>query len=221
VVFSVKSKPGDILADLNSNIQAKARDRRVNMLREDREIKRDWKNLPQLFTPDRQWSEWQYYPRESDGDVVVKTTEQNVSVTGDNHMTNDNLPHPNDRSLLRYPNLECPNTSAIDERFSIFVQILIKAKYPEQEPIVIQDNPEIPDRLPEIEIVIRACNFEVEGGNIRTVRVDRDKDVHERFVLIPRQSGEQTIGVDFYQNRRYIGTLKHDLQILSYQPSLH
>jgi hypothetical protein len=68
--------------------------------------------------------------------------------------------------------------------------------------------------------VLRVYGFDVKDGNIRTVQIDRDKDVEERFVLIPYQIGEQEIRVDFYQNRRYIGTLKHDIRIVSLQSSL-
>src|SRR5205085_38967 len=65
---------------------------------------------------------------------------------------------------------------------------------------------EQPDTLPTVDVVVRAPGFEILGGNTRTMTVQRDTDVDERFRLIPKRTGAQQIRVDFYQFERRIGT---------------
>lgn len=122
------------------------------------------------------------------------------------------IPKPN--SLVRYPNLECPSSSVINKRFSIFVEILIDSPEPNIQPMMIEDTG-IPNKLPEVEIVIRARSFDIEGSNTKKIKVPRDDDTEARFILIPRKLGEQEIRVDFYQNDERISTIRKNILIKS------
>ncbi len=119
--------------------------------------------------------------------------------------------------LLRYTNIQCPNNSIIHFRLSLFVQLLLKPLNPNTKPIEIEDT-EI-SKLPEIEIVLRAKGCDIQGGNTKIIQVEREDDTEERFVLIPRQLGEQEIRVDFYQNGRRIGTARKNIIILAKEES--
>lgn len=116
--------------------------------------------------------------------------------------------------LFRYPYLDCPNSSLINKRFTFYVQILIESPEPGIKAIRIEDKG-IPDKLPEVEIVLRAKGFDIQGSNTKMIQVEREDDAEERFVLIPRQLGEQEIRVDFYQNGRRIGTARKNIIILA------
>ncbi len=63
--------------------------------------------------------------------------------------------------LLRYPFIQCPSSSVINERFSLYVQILIEPPNPEITAMEIQ-NTEIAEKPPEVEIVLRSRSFDVE-----------------------------------------------------------
>ena len=120
--------------------------------------------------------------------------------------------------VIRYPNLECPTSSVINESFSIHVQLLIKSPAPEIKAMEIEDTG-IPEKLPEVEIVLRARGFDIEGTNTKVISIKRDDDTEERFVLIPRQLGEQQIRVDFYQNGKRIGTARRNIIIYAEEDS--
>lgn len=116
------------------------------------------------------------------------------------------------RPLLRYPELECQEQVILHQRFSLFVHLLIQPPEPGAEAIAIEDTgtPE----LPEVEVVVRARGFDVEGSDTRTIRVERERDTEERFVLVPRKLGEQEIRVDFYQHGRYLGTARRRVLVV-------
>ncbi|MCD6290350.1 MAG: CHAT domain-containing protein [Anaerolineae bacterium] len=123
--------------------------------------------------------------------------------------------HEKPTLLTRYPNLDCPDQVIVNERFSLFVQLLIEAPEPEAEAITIEDTGE-PEHPPEVEIVVRARGFDIEGSNTRTIQVDREDDTEERFVLIPRRLGDQQIRVDFYQFGRRIGTIRRNVLVVEH-----
>lgn len=115
--------------------------------------------------------------------------------------------------LTRYPNLECPDQVIIDQRFSLFVQLLIEPPEPEAEAIIVEDTGE-PEQPPEVEVVVRARGFDIEGSNTQVMQVEREDDSEVRFVLIPRRLGEQQIRVDFYQYGRRIGTVRRNVLVV-------
>jgi hypothetical protein len=117
--------------------------------------------------------------------------------------------------LVRYPYIECPSISVLNEKFSLFIQILVEAKKLDKQAIRSKDNYKQSDCPPEIEIALRVYNFDVKDSIVRTVKIDKNNDIEERFVLTPRRSGDQEIRVDFYQSKERIGALKHDIHILS------
>ncbi len=119
--------------------------------------------------------------------------------------------------LVRYPNLDCPDQTIINQPFSLFVQLLMEAPEPTAEAIHIVDTGE-PEELPEVEVVLRARGFDIEGSNTQVMRVARDDDTEVRFVLIPRRLGEQQIRVDFYQFGRRIGTKRRNVLVVE-QPA--
>ncbi|NOZ28897.1 MAG: CHAT domain-containing protein [Chloroflexi bacterium] len=115
--------------------------------------------------------------------------------------------------LVRYPNLDCPDQVILDQRFSLFVQLLLEAPEPEAEAIIVEDTGE-PGQLPEVEIVLRVRGFDIEGSNTQVLPVERDDDSEARFVLIPRRLGEHQIRVDFYQYGRRIGTVRRNVLVV-------
>ena len=117
-------------------------------------------------------------------------------------------------SFLRYPYLECPSVLIIDQRFSLFIETLIQPPQTGIEAIEIKA-PEISEQLSEVEVVIRARNFDIEGSNSRIIQVKRNDDTEARFILIPRQLGKQEIRVDFYQNGKRILTARKNILINS------
>lgn len=114
--------------------------------------------------------------------------------------------------IVRYPELDCPANTILHQRVSIFVWLLIEPPSPDADAIIIEDAG-LPEELPEVEVVISARGFDVEGSNTRTLKVNRDDDSDERFVLIPSETGEKQIRADFYQHGRRIGTLRRNVLV--------
>ncbi|MCC6176307.1 MAG: CHAT domain-containing protein [Chloroflexi bacterium] len=117
--------------------------------------------------------------------------------------------------LTRFPDVEYPAHVVVGQRTSLGVFLLRTPPAPATPGIRIADRGDAP---PKIEIVIWARGFDVEGSNTALVEVARDDDTFARFVLIPRQAGEQAIGVDFYQEGRRIGTVKRRTTVV--EPAL-
>ncbi len=107
--------------------------------------------------------------------------------------------------LSRYPNLDCPDKVLLSQRFSLTVELLIEKPedQPEMQALFIEDAQV--DRLPEIEVVLSASGFDIEGSNTQTIEVERDDDSSVRFVLVPSKLGQHKIKVLFYQNGKPIG----------------
>lgn len=115
--------------------------------------------------------------------------------------------------LSRYPNLDCPDQVTLNQRFSLTVELLIESLEPGVEAIFIEDSG-APEELPEVEVVLRARGFDIEGDNVEVMQVVRDDDSAVLFSLIPRQMGEQQIRVDFYQHGRRIGTARRNVLVV-------
>lgn len=107
--------------------------------------------------------------------------------------------------LSRYPNLDCPDKVLLSQRFSLTVELLIEKPedQPEIQALMIEDTQV--DKLPEVEIVLSASGFDIEGSNTQTIEVERDDDSSVRFVLVPSKLGQHKIKVLFYQNGKPIG----------------
>lgn len=125
---------------------------------------------------------------------------------------------PEPATLTRYPHLDAPARVALNDRFSVFVQLLIEPPTPEAEAVQIADTGE-PEHPPEVEVVLRARGFDVEGGNTRVITVARDEDTEERFVLIAREPGDHTIRADFYQFGRRIGSVSCQISVGAAEPT--
>lgn len=123
-----------------------------------------------------------------------------------------NIPQSANKILYRYPYLECPDRLPINQQFSLYVQILIQSPEPKIDATAIEDRGK-PEEPPELEIVLRARGFDLKGSNTKTIQIDRSDDTEERFVLTPRQLGEQQIRVDFYQHDKRIGTTRRNVFI--------
>lgn len=115
------------------------------------------------------------------------------------------------QSLIRYPNLDCPDKAIINQKFSLTVELLMKQPE-EQSPFF-----KIPDtgtsELPEVEVVLSASGFDLESSNVQVMKVDRDNDSPVRFNLIPRQLGERRIKVEFWQKGIRLGTAHRNVLI--------
>jgi hypothetical protein len=110
------------------------------------------------------------------------------------------------RSLIRYPNLDCPDKVILNQRFSFTVELLIDKPEDQEEPlygqITIEDDG---TDLPKVEVVLSHHNFDIENSNTQFIEVKRDNESEVRFVLIPRELGQHKIKVRFYQNDNLIG----------------
>lgn len=120
---------------------------------------------------------------------------------------------PADRAnlLTRYSNLDCPDTTPINIAFSIYAQLLIEPPDAETKPVTIQDTGA--SQLPQIEVVLRARGFDIEGSNTQIMEIDRERDSEVRFMLKPSQLGEQQIRVAFYQYGKPISEIRHNILV--------
>ncbi len=116
-------------------------------------------------------------------------------------------------TLTRYPHLDCPDQATINQKVSLFVQLLLEQLDAQSSGIVIEDTATA-DKLPEIELVLRASGCDIEGSNTRLLHIERAADSEERFVFVPRRLGEETLRVDFYQHGRWIGTERRKLLVV-------
>ena len=123
------------------------------------------------------------------------------SQSGDNNNTEAIFPI---NSLVRYPNLDCPDKVLLNQRFSLIVELLIEQPedQPEVKALMVEDKT---DLTPEIEVVLSASGFDIEGSNTQIIQVERDDESNVRFVLIPSKLGQHKIKVQFYQNGKPIG----------------
>jgi hypothetical protein len=119
--------------------------------------------------------------------------------------------------LTRYPNLDCPDKAIISQRLSLTVELLIEQPedQPTLQPVYVQDTGTT--ELPEVEVVLSARGFDIEGSNVQVMEVEPDDDSQVRFNLIPRHIGEQKIKVDFWKEGRRIGTARRNV-LVSEQP---
>ncbi len=120
------------------------------------------------------------------------------------------------KTITRYPNLECPDKVVLGVKFSLLVELLKKPLKPDTKGIVIEDKG-LPDQPPEVEIVVFAKGFDIEGSNTKVLQVDRDNDSDLVFFLIPEELGEQQIRVDFYLYGRRIGTERRNISVIEDQ----
>lgn len=111
--------------------------------------------------------------------------------------------------LVRYPNLECPDKVPLNLKFCLLVQLLIKPLGSDSHPFFF----EMFNQPPEVELVIYAKGFDIEGSHHKVLKVDIKNDSDDFFVLTPRELGEQQISVDFYQYGKYIGTQRRNVLV--------
>lgn len=116
-------------------------------------------------------------------------------------------------TLTRYPNLEYPGQVVVGERTSLMVGLLREPIDPATTAVMVADP--TPDKLPEVEVVVRARGFDVLGSNTQMLSVARADDSEVRFVLIPRVAGPHTLRVEFYQNDRRIGEARCQTTIVT------
>lgn len=121
------------------------------------------------------------------------------------------------QTLVRYPNLDCPDKAIVNQLFSLIVELLLEQ--PEDQPdISAFDIPDTgTDELPKVEVVLSAPGFDIEGSNTQILEVERDDDSNVRFVLIPRKLGQHKIKVQFYQNGKPIRKTVRNI-LVSEQP---
>ncbi|HEY9632069.1 MAG TPA: CHAT domain-containing protein [Coleofasciculaceae cyanobacterium] len=115
--------------------------------------------------------------------------------------------------LVRYPNLDCPDHALVNQKFSLFAQLLIDPPELGIEAVEVEDT-DVLEQLPEVEVVLRVRGFDIEDSNTKVTQVKRDDDSEVRFSLIPRRIGEQQIRIDFYQHGRRLGTARHNVLVV-------
>ena len=111
--------------------------------------------------------------------------------------------------LIRYPFIKCQEKLFLNQPFNLFIRLQIEPPEPGAEAIAIEDTG-IPEKLPEVNVVISAHGFDIDGANCKVLKVDRDRDSEEIFTLIPRESGTHQVRADFYQYGRRIGTVRYN-----------
>ena len=154
----------------------------------------------------------------SDEDYIA---EFNVEKTRDSGTIIDDLNYSitsqSSSFLLRYPNLDCPDKVLLNQRFSLIVELLIEQpeEQPEVKALMIEDKQA--DLPPEIEVVLSASGFDLEGSNTQIIQIERDDDSSVRFVLVPSKLGQHKIKVQFYQNGKPIGKAVRNI-LVSEQP---
>ena len=113
--------------------------------------------------------------------------------------------------LLRYPSLDCPDNTTVNRCFTLTIELLIEIPEPGAIAISVEDTGT--SELPEVEVVLRVHNFDVDGSNKKIMQIERDNDSVVTFDLTPNQLGEQQIRVDFYQYGRRIGTKRRNVLV--------
>ncbi|MEG4009859.1 CHAT domain-containing protein [Microcoleus sp. Pol11C1] len=200
IELSVKVQGREVKIEASSQSELdRAYQKAVEFLREERE--------DQLF-PTRTRSnvqDWELYDEELyDEELLEPDIETTVQV--------GNIQTP--QSLIRYPNLDCPDKAIINQKFSLTVELLRENINDTLQAAIML---EIPDtgtsELPEVEVVLSAPEFDLESSNVQVIKVKRDDDSQVRFNLIPRQLGEQRIRVEFWDKRGRIGTTHRNVLI--------
>ena len=123
-------------------------------------------------------------------------------------MSTDDAP----QTLIRYPGLEGPASTPLAQRVSVFFHLYREAPDADAVGVEIEDATPEGDP-PEIEVVLRAPAFEIQGSNTTRLAVARDEDVEHRFVLVPKKVGMQVVRVDLYQNERRLGSLERHITV--------
>jgi hypothetical protein len=117
------------------------------------------------------------------------------------------IPQP----LLRYPHIDCPDKQILNQTYSLKIWLLLDEPEGESEPLQILDTGT--SELPELEIELTANDFDIEGGNLKKIKVKRDDSSVVRFKLIPRKLGEQKVRVDFFQHDELICSIIRNILI--------
>ena len=117
---------------------------------------------------------------------------------------------------MHYPYLECPNSSPIDQVFTIYIKLLIQQPETGTKGISISE--------PKILLFFRAHNFKIvepinqkEVSNTKVIEVQPLNDTQVPFFLIPTESGVHEIQVDFIEDGMPVGTVKQNIEITSIQ----
>ncbi|MGK7898272.1 MAG: hypothetical protein AB4372_32825, partial [Xenococcus sp. (in: cyanobacteria)] len=117
---------------------------------------------------------------------------------------------------MHYPYLECPNSSPIDQTFTIYIKLLTQQPKTETKGISIAEA--------KILLVLKAHNFKFvepinqeEVSNTKVIEIQRSSDTEVPFFLVPTESGVHEIQVNFIQDGMPIGTVKQNIEITTKQ----
>ena len=143
-----------------------------------------------------------------------KEVTRSDQIDADSNIGEDRVP----QTLVRYPNLDCPDKVILNQRFSFTVELLIDKPDDQEEllygQIIVEDDGK---ELPKVEVALSHRGFDIENSNTQFIEVERDDDSEVRFVLTPRKLGKHTIKVRFYQNGKLIGKATRNI-LVSEQP---
>jgi hypothetical protein len=109
--------------------------------------------------------------------------------------------------------LDCPAHATVGTRTSLSVRLLLAPSDPQTSTATAVSIEDTAQQPPDVEIVLSARGCDIEDSNTQKLQVARDADSAVRFVIVPRQKGEQTIKAEFYQRNRYIGTVERTIQV--------
>jgi hypothetical protein len=119
---------------------------------------------------------------------------------------------PATRPLTRYADVSLPREAAVGVSIALAVRVTVHPAQPDAAPLDL----EVPHgaRLVDLTVIARPDGIELAGTNIQHLRVPvaTDSDpIH--FELVGRREGAASVTVDFYQERRYLASVKADTYV--------
>ncbi len=121
---------------------------------------------------------------------------------------------PGPQFIERYPDVSFPDEVLLSKRAVLTVQLLVE-RPPDVEPAL---SPELKiDRAGpmEVEVVLRALDFEIEGDHFKTIKINPDGDSDPViFWVKPLEVGEKQLHVEFYQAGRFLGRVTVTTQVV-------
>ena len=117
--------------------------------------------------------------------------------------------------IERYPDVSLRDKVQLNEKCTLRVAV---TQFPARDELkekrmIFTLPPEV--KKIEVEVLITAEDFEIEGDNFQPLNVPVDKDSEPiLFQMIPKSTGEKKVKVEFFQNSRYIGGVTVTTQVV-------
>jgi hypothetical protein len=119
------------------------------------------------------------------------------------------------QTIERYPDVSLRDKVQLNKKCTLRVAV---TQFPARDELkekrmIFTLPPEV--KKIEVEVLITAEDFEIEGDNFQPLNVPVDKDSEPiLFQMIPKSTGEKKVKVEFFQNSRYIGGVTVTTQVV-------